>query len=187
MNAARQQLERFPRRQTQSQTSLRDSHANSTSGGSSTLMLNPSPVLIQQTSNAPHTPVPQSQYLLVGLLEELSLQDTTDLTRQDRSQFVQELVLSSTVHRRGGDDEEEPQVEESAETNKVVEVETPKMGDCVSDTAPDLTSAAANDETEEENRPTRQGTVVLRGRARSDRQNSKRRAEANRFEFGPEK
>lgn len=161
VNAARQQLERFPRRQTQSQTTLRETHASSNSG-TSTLMLNPSPVLIQQPSaNAPAMPSPQSQYLLTGLLEELSLQSTTDLTKQDRSQFVTELVLSSCVHRKSnfGDSE-----------NSNTKSKIPKILDTQIDPLVEETTM----------KPVRQGNVVLRGRARSDAQNSRRRADANR-------
>ncbi|XP_068915965.1 E3 ubiquitin-protein ligase KCMF1-like isoform X3 [Tenebrio molitor] len=168
VNAARQQLERYPRRQTQSQTSLRESHASSNSG-TSTLMLNPSPVLIQQPSaNAPTVPSPQSQFLLTGLLEELSLQSTTDLTRQDRSQFVQELVLSSAVHRSNGNKE----WSEKPDIRKIL-----KMGDGSSKTEMAIEDVSI--------RPMRQGNVVLRGRARSDAQNSRRRAEANRASLDP--
>ncbi|XP_063928531.1 E3 ubiquitin-protein ligase KCMF1-like isoform X2 [Zophobas morio] len=167
VNAARQQLERFPRRQTQSQTSLRESHGSSNSG-TSTLMLNPSPVLIQQPqANAPAMPSPQSQFLLIGLLEELSLQSTSDLSRQDRSQFVQELVLSSAVHRRGSRrDSGSPDKDE----------------DFKGDDEASKTEAAAEDMAA---RPLRQGNVVLRGRARSDAQNARRRAEANRTSIDP--
>ncbi|XP_044256369.1 E3 ubiquitin-protein ligase KCMF1-like isoform X3 [Tribolium madens] len=167
VNAARQQLERFPRRQTQSQTSLRESHASSNSG-TSTLMLNPSPVLIQQPSvNAPSMPSPQSQFLLVGLLEELSLQSTTDLSRQDRSQFVQELVLSSAAHRNG-----------NKVSNEKPNIKTKlfKIGDGSSKTEISVGDVA---------RPVRQRNIVLRGRARSDAQNSRRRAEANRISIDP--
>lgn len=162
VNAARQQLERFPRRQTQSQTTLRESHASSNSG-SSTLMLNPSPVLIQQPSaNAPAMPSPQSQYLLTGLLEELSLQSTTDLTKQDRSQFVTELVLSSCVHRKTNEDTSENLSTKSKNSNTLdTKIDEPLVEE---------TSV----------KPVRQGNVILRGRARSDAQNSRRRADANR-------
>lgn len=160
VNAARQQLERFPRRQTQSQTTLRESHASSNSG-TSTLMLNPSPVLIQQPSaNAPAMPSPQSQYLLTGLLEELSLQSTTDLSKQDRSQFVTELVLSSCVHRKTNVD---------AFENLNIK---PKISNQKIDEEPLAEETTV--------KPVRQGNVILRGRARSDAQNSRRRADANR-------
>lgn len=161
VNAARQQLERFPRRQTQSQTTLRETHASSNSG-TSTLMLNPSPVLIQQPSaNAPAMPSPQSQYLLTGLLEELSLQSTTDLTKQDRSQFVTELVLSSCVHRRSNLDDFE-NFNMKSNISKILDT---KIDPLVEETTL---------------KPARQGNVILRGRARSDAQNSRRRADANR-------
>lgn len=62
VNAARQQLERYPRRQTQSQT-LREPN---TSNCGTTMILNASSVLVQPASNAPSAPSPQSQFLLTG-------------------------------------------------------------------------------------------------------------------------
>lgn len=64
VNAARQQLERYPRRQTQSQT-LREPN---TSNCGTTMILNASSVLVQPASNAPSAPSPQSQFLLTGKL-----------------------------------------------------------------------------------------------------------------------
>lgn len=63
MNAARQQLERYPRRQTQSQA-LRET--NTSNCGTSTMMLNASPVLVQPSSSSPSTSNQQSQFLLTG-------------------------------------------------------------------------------------------------------------------------
>lgn len=168
VNAARQQLERFPRRQTQSQTSLRESYASAVSG-TSTLLLNPSPVLIQQPSvNAPTMPSPQSQFLLAGLLEELSLQSTSDLSKQDRSQFVQELVLSSAAHRNGN----------NKGSNEKPNLRSKLLKICDGESKTEDTEISVEDAGTRP--PIRQGTGVLRGRARSDAQNAKRRAEANR-------
>lgn len=63
VNAARQQLERYPRRQTQSQT-LRET--NSSNCGTSTMILNASSVLVQSSCTSPSAPSQQSQFLLTG-------------------------------------------------------------------------------------------------------------------------
>ncbi|KAJ8923837.1 hypothetical protein NQ315_010419 [Exocentrus adspersus] len=93
VNAARQQLERYPRRQTQSQT-LREPN---TSNCGTTMILNASSVLVQPASSAPSAPSSQLQFLLTGLLEELSQQSIKEEERQDRSRFVQELVLATAT------------------------------------------------------------------------------------------
>ncbi|XP_018569421.1 E3 ubiquitin-protein ligase KCMF1 isoform X1 [Anoplophora glabripennis] len=157
VNAARQQLERYPRRQTQSQT-LREPN---TSNCGTTMILNASSVLVQPASNAPSAPSPQSQFLLTGLLEELAQQSTSDEERQDRSRFVQELVLATAAQQSDDDSGGTPQL-------KI-------MLKSLESSPQDLL------EEEAESRPMpRQSNVVLRGRARSDAQNAKRRAEANR-------
>lgn len=63
VNAARQNLERFPRRPTQSQT-LREAHTSNF--GTSTILLNASPVLVQPTNNTSSVPSQghNSQFLL---------------------------------------------------------------------------------------------------------------------------
>lgn len=158
VNAARQNLERFPRRQTQSQT-LREAHASTF--GSSTILLNASPVLVQPSNTTPPAPVQgyNSQFLLSGLLEEMSFNSLSAEERQDRCGFVQELVLSSMSNLQG---------EESCEDqfNKLI----------------DFSRTSENASEEEEIRPQRQSSTVLRGRARQDNQNARRRAEANRKE-----
>ncbi|XP_030748484.1 E3 ubiquitin-protein ligase KCMF1-like isoform X2 [Sitophilus oryzae] len=154
VNAARQNLERFPRRQTQSQT-LREAHTSNF--GSSTILLNASPVLIQPSNSTTSAPAQgySSQFLLSGLLEEMSMNSISNEERHDRSAFVQELVLSSISNGTQEESclEQFNQLIESSRTAEVIE--------------------------EEEIRPQRQSTV-LRGRARQDNQNAKRRAEANR-------
>lgn len=162
VNAARQQLERYPRRQNQTSSSqpLRENHTSSNCG-TSTMMLNALPVLIQPTSSAPAVPSPQSQFLLAGLMDELSLHTNTDQIRQDRSEFVQELVLSSAVCRNDDDD------------TRNFNHKTPFKAKCEEVEKQFPVS-------DDEKKPIRHGTGVLRGRARSDAQNAKRRAEANR-------
>lgn len=158
VNAARQNLERFPRRQTQSQT-LREAHTSNF--GTSTILLNASPVLVQPSNSTPPAPAQgySSQFLLSGLLEEMSLNATSLDARQDRCSFVQELVVSSVSAPKGGTDCEE-QFVQLIESSRPFE---------------------ATDE--EEIRPQqRLSSTVLRGRARQDNQNAKRRAEANRKE-----
>lgn len=179
VNAARQNLERFPRRPTQSQT-LREAHTSNF--GTSTILLNASPVLIQPTNNTSSTPSQghNSQFLLsskrfpcyilptlntccvIGLLEEVSLNSTASEERQERCSFVQELVLSSMSSERE---------EESCEKkfNALIESSRTVERDSVDD-----------DDDEEEFTPRRLTSTVLRGRARQDNQNAKRRAEANR-------
>ncbi|ENN76872.1 hypothetical protein YQE_06713, partial [Dendroctonus ponderosae] len=175
VNAARQNLERFPRRPTQNQT-LREAHTSNF--GTSTILLNASPVMLQPSNNT--TPAPAQghshQFLLTisafdeltiekltvlfskGLLEEPSISSTVSEERQERCAFVQELVLSTMACLPGQ--------ETCQETfNRLIR-----------------SSRAAEREAsvEEEVRPQRPGGTVLRGRARQDNQNCKRRAEANR-------
>lgn len=57
VNAARQNLERFPRRPTQNQT-LREAHTSNF--GTSTILLNASPVLLQPSNNT--SPAPTQGY-----------------------------------------------------------------------------------------------------------------------------
>lgn len=160
VNAARQQLERYPRRQTHNQ-SLRE--PNTSNCGTSTMLLNASPVLVQPASSTLAPPSQQSQFLLTGLLEELSHQSTSDQLRLERSRFVQELVTASASLAYNYDD--------SGKLNmlhklflKLIESSPQDLLTCL-----------------EKYRPTpRQASTVLRGRARSDAQNAKRRAEANR-------
>ncbi|XP_025831208.1 E3 ubiquitin-protein ligase KCMF1-like isoform X2 [Agrilus planipennis] len=104
VNAARQQLERLPRRQIQNQNALRESSSTGGSNGgigtslSSTLILNPTPST-SQTANANATPIPPppSNFLLSGLLDEISLSSRGEDSRFDRSSFVQDLILSTLV------------------------------------------------------------------------------------------
>lgn len=103
-----------------------------------------------------------------GLLNELSLQSTTEQTRQERSRFVQELVISSAAEKSEKGEEIPPPPPLKALLKLI-------------DSSP---KDFLKEETELEdtiaNQTGRQGNVVLRGRARSDAQNAKRRAEANR-------
>lgn len=94
-----------------------------------------------------------------GLLEEPPASSSVSEERQERCAFVQELVLSTMACLPGQ--------ETCQETfNRLIRA-----------------SRAAERETsveEEEVRPQRPSSTVLRGRARQDNQNCKRRAEANR-------
>ncbi|KAK4871586.1 hypothetical protein RN001_015710 [Aquatica leii] len=99
VNATRQQLERFPRRQNQGQTATRESTSNADSSNTPYLMLKPA-VTLAQPSTTLSTPTLSSNFLLAGLLEEHSLQNATEDTRTDRSHFVQQLVLSTTIRRK---------------------------------------------------------------------------------------
>lgn len=104
------------------------------------------------------------------MLNELSLQSTSDQTRLERSRFVQELVISS-IARHTDEDEEPP-----APLKALLELIDSSPKDLLTED-PELEETA---DTTVSNQAARQGNVVLRGRARSDSQNAKRRAEANR-------
>ncbi|KAF5296882.1 hypothetical protein FQR65_LT10148 [Abscondita terminalis] len=114
VSATRQQLERFPRRQNQSQTAAREASSNADSTNSPYLMLKPA-VTLAQPSTTLSTPTLSSNFLLAGLLEEHSLQNATEDTRSDRSQFVQQLVLSTTVRRK--DEVKTPQLHDNLYEN----------------------------------------------------------------------
>lgn len=106
-------------------------------------------------------------FIHLGLLEELSLQSTTDQTRQERSRFVQELVIASAEHleHQSMDGETNPLL-----LSSMLKLLESSPNDILKDEEEDAGSKPAP----------RQGNGVLRGRARSDAQNAKRRAEANR-------
>lgn len=150
VSQARQQLERLPRRQTQSQTTLREPSTSSSSGS---LMLNPSPALCQPVAaSAPPIPSSPSHFLLAGLFEEMSLQPGTEQARLDRSHFVEQLVLSTLACRK----EEGRPGEQEGKTAE-----------------PDEASRARTNS----NSP---GGRILRGRARSSMSNAISRADANK-------
>lgn len=154
VSAARQQLERLPRRQNQSQTTLRES-ANSASPGYSVL-INPSSGVAHPPSAAP----PQtnnSNFLLDSLWEEFTLQSTSNEVWEDRRNFAEELMISTLInpkpeHVQGTSSNST----ENAPTLPVVSVQTME--------APRLPVTSR----------------VLRGRARSDNHNATRRADANK-------
>ncbi|KAF5288816.1 hypothetical protein FQA39_LY15244 [Lamprigera yunnana] len=110
VTANRQQIERLPRRQTQSQTVSRESSSNMESTGTHTLTLKPTTSLIQPTTASTNSS-PPSNFLLVGLLEEHASENVTESIRADRSQFVQELVLSTLVRRK--EEVQTPQLHDS--------------------------------------------------------------------------
>lgn len=118
VNQARQQLERMPRRQTTSQTTMRESSSTSVSN-SSALLLNPSPAVSQQTvaSNTP-VPSPPSNFLLAGLLDEMSLQSNAEQMRQDRSRFVQQLIVSTLMKPEEEKKPKSTQCQEEAKEEK---------------------------------------------------------------------
>ncbi|CAH1980537.1 unnamed protein product [Acanthoscelides obtectus] len=167
VNAARQQLERFPRRQAANQTLREPSISNC---GTSTMMLNASPVMVAPSANAPAQPSYSSQFLLTSLLEELAQKSSNDTIRMERSCFVEELVSATAV-----------QVPSSEHLLKLI---------------PELDKLKLEDKAEEEEKPDKPQKeeeasarppstpnapkAVLRGRARCDPQNAKRRAEANK-------
>nr|CAI5844438.1 unnamed protein product [Callosobruchus analis] len=166
VNAARQQLERFPRRQASNQTLREPSISNC---GTSTMMLNASPVMVQPSSSAPTQPSYTSQFLLTGLLEELAQQSNNDTIRMERSRFVEELVIATAVQVPSSEyllqliplsSFSSLMLEDKAE-----ELEKPHSDEEASTPAPGTLNVPK---------------AVLRGRARCDPQNAKRRAEANK-------
>lgn len=95
----------------------------------------------------------------LGLLEEMSLNSTVSEERQERCGFVQELVLS-TMSSLPGEESCEQKFNNLIQSSRTAEPDSAE---------------------EDEIRPQRrQSTTVLRGRARQDNQNAKRRADANR-------
>lgn len=94
----------------------------------------------------------------------MSLQTTTDQTRQERSRFVQELVIASAEQLpEEGNDNAQP-------LKSILKLLESSPTDILKEEEEETGSKPA----------TRQNSGVLRGRARSDAQNAKRRAEANR-------
>lgn len=98
VNVTRQQMERLPRRQTQSQTAAKDP-SNVDPSGVHSLVLKPA-VTLAQPSTTLSTPTTSSNFLLAGLLEENASQTSSEDVRLDRSQFVQQLVLSTITRRK---------------------------------------------------------------------------------------
>lgn len=153
VNAARQQLERLPRRQNQSQTTLRES-SNSASPGYSVL-INPSSGVSHPPATAPPA-INNSNFLLDSLWEEFTLQSTSDEVWEDRRSFAEELMISTLVN---------PKPEHTEET-VTFENQTTAPVTTVQITEPPRSSVSSN--------------RVLRGRARSDNHNATRRADANK-------
>lgn len=99
-------------------------------------------------------------------MNELSLQSTSEQTRQERSRFVQELVISSAAQKSDKGEDVQPPLKSLLKLIDSSPIDLLKEEIEVEDIVPNQTG--------------RQGNVVLRGRARSDAQNAKRRADANR-------
>lgn len=85
--AARQQLERLPRRQNQSQNTVRET--TSASPGYN-LLMNSGSASVPPSSSAPLAPSQGSNYLLDSLMEELSQQSASETrpSRRGRNTFV---------------------------------------------------------------------------------------------------
>ena len=155
VSVARQHLERLPRRQNQSQNTLRET--GSTASPSYSLIMNTSTSTAQAsntTSNIPNTP---SNFLLEGLLEELYLQPDSETVTEDAEQFVEELLIGSMI-----DHNNTLVAVNSTNLNRgpPVRVPPPGLGDI----------------------PAPYGRV-LRGRARGDETNAARRADANKIQM----
>lgn len=155
VSAARQQLERLPRRQNQSQTTLRES-SNSASPGYSVL-INPSSGVAHPPTAAP----PQSNnsnFLLDSLWEEFTLQSTSNEVWEDRRNFAEELMISTLINP------------------KPEHVQATSSSNCT-ENAPTLPVVSV-----QIGEALRLPVVsrVLRGRARSDNHNATRRADANK-------
>nr|CAH7745901.1 unnamed protein product [Callosobruchus chinensis] len=172
VNAARQQLERFPRRQASNQTLREPSISNC---GTSTIMLNASPVMVQPSSSAPAQPSYSSQFLLTGLLEELAQQSSNDTVRMERSRFVEELVIATAV--------QVPNSEYLLQLLPLNSFSSLMLEDKAEEPEkPPSEEEASTFEPNASNAP----KAVLRGRARCDTQNAKRRADANKRNGGEE-
>ncbi|KAK9758625.1 Zinc finger, ZZ type [Popillia japonica] len=158
VSAARQQLERMPRRQNQSQNTLRESGSAASPGYS--LLVNPSATPAQPSSSAPSVPVTPSHFLLENLLEELSLQSSSEQNNFDTNQFAEELVIGSMT-TNGGNSKELLSVLNALPRPPLNELQR----------LPVESSNTSSISTYPK---------VLRGRARSDSHNASRRADANK-------
>lgn len=159
VSAARQQLERMPRRQNQSQNTLRESSSAASPGYS--LLMNPSPAPAQPSTTTASVPVTPSHFLLENLLEELSLQSSSEQNNFDTNQFAEELIMGSMT-TNGGDSIQEPLTVTTNPTYRTPLNELQPLPVESSNTS--ITSFPK----------------VLRGRARSDSHNASRRADANK-------
>lgn len=152
VSAARQQLERLPRRQNQSQTLFRE-----TASPGYSVLINPSSGSTHSVASAPPTSS-NSNFLLDTLFDELNLQSVSDEVWQDRSSFAEELLVATLVNRK-------PEASETASA---------------ASTSAAISNQAEAVESVEPTRPAASTNRVLRGRARSDNHNASRRADANK-------
>lgn len=166
--SARQQLERLPRRQNQSQTtSLREAASSANTNFGYSLLMNPNTTAAQPTASAPPVPSPPSNFLLEGLLEELSLQSSNDANFSDRYNFADNLLVGTMNSMKNSVQQSQVGEDLSAQIQQryaATVTPTPSV---------ELSSASGS-------RPTSAQGRVLRGRARSDGHNAIRRADANR-------
>lgn len=166
--SARQQLERLPRRQNQSQTtSLREAASSANTNFGYSLLMNPNTTAAQPTASAPPVPSPPSNFLLEGLLEELSLQSSNDANFSDRYNFADNLLVGTMNSMKNSVQQSQIGEDLSAQIQQryaATVTPTPNV---------ELSSASGS-------RPTSAQGRVLRGRARSDGHNAIRRADANR-------
>lgn len=100
----------------------------------------------------------------LGLLEELSIQNTPENVRQERSRFVQELVVAAAEQLC-------EVVDDKSDIKSMLKL---------LESSPQEIILTEDEGTTEPVVAPRQPNVVLRGRARCDAQNARRRAEANR-------
>lgn len=154
VSAARQQLERMPRRQNQSQNTLRESGSIASPGYS--LLMNPTATAPQPSSSAPSVPIIHADFLLETLLEDLSLQSSSEYNTCDTNQFAEELVIGSMTSNNDG-------------------ISRPSLSMLSAFSRPLL-----HEPVEASSSSTSSYPKVLRGRARSDSHNASRRADANK-------
>ncbi|XP_022915323.1 E3 ubiquitin-protein ligase KCMF1-like isoform X2 [Onthophagus taurus] len=160
VNAARQQLERMPRRQNQSQNTLREAASSAASPGYG-FLINPSASQSQPSNtNSSATPQAANHFLLENLLEELSLQNSAEPDDNSIREFAEELLLATMTQLK--EDQRE------SENGRAI-TDEPQAVQVVN--VPPVTLNGGRD-----------GHTgrILRGRARSDGHNASRRADANK-------
>lgn len=184
VNAARQQLERLPRRQNQSQTTLRE--ANTSSPGYSLLINTNSNTSHQPSNLATSSPSQNSSYLLDGLFEEATQKSTIIDPDNLRGRFLETLTYCTALcegltlnlpEESPISDESSGIIDEIGAVCDGPEVPTVDTG-TVTNTASQIMSGSSTKLVETTVRSA--GNSRLRGRARSDGYNSVRRAEANK-------
>jgi len=178
VSAARQQLERLPRRTNHSHnfTTLRAAHTNSNTSYS--LLLSPNNSQTQQpVATAPPVPQQTSNFLLDGLLDDLFLfRSSGDKDATDRYQFADNLLIATMANLKIQKDDEttaSSDVQSNSQSNESSNLTIVTVNELNANSA----SASAEVHCAKPAPPVNR---VLRGRARSDNHNAIRRADANK-------